>query len=340
MKYFFNNLVFEGGGVKGIAYAGALEVLQEKNILPKIQRVAGTSAGAIVAVLVGLGYTPEEIKKIVWDLDFKNFMDDSWGIARDSKRLIKEFGWYKGDFFRQFIGDLIQKKTGNSNATFADLEAMKSNKYPFHDIYLIGTNLSTGYSEVFSAEHTPRYCIADAARISMSIPLFFAAVRNVRNDVYVDGGMLDNYPIKLFDRTKYVKKNLTHTEYYDEINKSLKKRKRKIADYVFNKETLGFRLDSKKEIAMFRDNAEPPVRKIENFFDYTHALFSTLIDFQMNVHLHSDDWQRTIYIDTLGVKPVDFGIKDDKKNELLESGRNYTKTYFDWYDNEEEKANK
>lgn len=174
----------------------------------------------------------------------------------------------------------------------------------------------------------------------MSIPLFFAAVRNVRNDVYVDGGMLDNYPIKLFDRTKYVKKNLTHTEYYDEINKSLKKRKRKIADYVFNKETLGFRLDSKKEIAMFRDNAEPPVRKIENFFDYTHALFSTLIDFQMNVHLHSDDWQRTIYIDTLGVKPVDFGIKDDKKNELLESGRNYTKTYFDWYDNEEEKANK
>ena len=92
---------------------------------------------------------------------------------------------------------------------------MKSSKRPFLDIYLMGTNLSTGFSEIFSAEHTPRYCIADAARISMSIPLFFAAVRNVRSDVYVDGGMLDNYPVKIFDRTKYVKGNLTRTDYYE-----------------------------------------------------------------------------------------------------------------------------
>jgi predicted patatin/cPLA2 family phospholipase len=68
----------------------------------------------------------------------------------------------------------------------------------------MGTNLSTGFSEVFSAEHTPRMCVADAARISMSIPLFFAAIRNPRGDVYVDGGVTDNYPIKLFDREKYV----------------------------------------------------------------------------------------------------------------------------------------
>jgi len=340
MNYFFKNLIFEGGGVKGIAYAGALEVLQERNILQNIERVAGTSAGAIVAILVGLGYKPNEIKDIVWSLNFKNFMDDSWGIARDSKRLIKEFGWYKGDFFREFIGNLIEKKTGNSNATFADVQAMKSSKRPFLDIYLMGTNLSTGFSEIFSAEHTPRYCIADAARISMSIPLFFAAVRNVRSDVYVDGGMLDNYPVKIFDRTKYVKGNLTRTDYYEKINKSLKSKNRKIADYVYNKETLGFRLDGREEVSMFRDNAEPPVRKIENFFDYTQALFTTLIDFQINLHLHSDDWQRTIYIDTMDVKATDFDIKDAKKTALLEAGRTHVNAYLEWYDNEEEKANK
>lgn len=78
--------------------------------MQNIERVAGTSAGAIVAILVGLGYKPNEIKDIVWSLNFKNFMDDSWGIARDSRRLIKEFGWYKGDFFRKFIGNLIEKK--------------------------------------------------------------------------------------------------------------------------------------------------------------------------------------------------------------------------------------
>ncbi|MDD7437550.1 MAG: patatin-like phospholipase family protein [Bacteroidales bacterium] len=341
MAYIFKNLVFEGGGVKGIAYAGALEVLREYKILPKIKRVAGTSAGAIMATLMGLGYTSKEIRDVFWALDFKNFMDDSWGILQDSSRLINKYGWYKGDFFRSFIGSLIKEKTGNSETTFADVKAMSKEGKPFLDIYLIGTNLSTGFSEVFSAEHTPRTCIADAARISMSIPLFFASVRNFRNDVYVDGAVLDNYPIKVFDREKYVRKNARRTDYYEVINeKKEKEKKRKISDYVYNKETLGFKLSSKEEIAMFRDNAEVPHRTIENFFDYTSALLHTLIDAQENTHLHSDDWQRTIYIDTLGVSAIDFKIQNAKKQELFDSGKSYTKSYLEWYDNKEPKANK
>lgn len=58
MAYHFRNLVFEGGGVKGIAYVGAMEVLEEKGILKNITRVGGTSAGAINALLAGLNYTP------------------------------------------------------------------------------------------------------------------------------------------------------------------------------------------------------------------------------------------------------------------------------------------
>ena len=69
-KYHFRNLVFEGGGVKGIAYVGALEVLDKEGILRNIERVAGTSAGAMVAVLVGLGYTTKEISDILWDINF------------------------------------------------------------------------------------------------------------------------------------------------------------------------------------------------------------------------------------------------------------------------------
>ena len=91
-KYHFKNLVFEGGGVKGIAYVGALEVLEREGILKNIERVAGTSAGAMVAVLVALGYTPKEISDILWDINFKNFMDSSWGIVRDINRLIKDYG--------------------------------------------------------------------------------------------------------------------------------------------------------------------------------------------------------------------------------------------------------
>ena len=203
MEYHFRNLVFEGGGVKGIAYAGVLQVLETRGILKGINRVGGTSAGAINALLLGLGCSLPEIEDILKRLDFKSFLDNSWGYVRDIKRLLTEFGWYKGDAFRSWIASVIEEKTGNSESTFKDIASLKGSR-GFRDLYFVGTNLSTGFGEVFSNEHTPTMCVADAIRISMSIPLFFAAKRTTRGDVYVDGGLLDNYPIKLFDRMKYV----------------------------------------------------------------------------------------------------------------------------------------
>jgi len=332
MSYKFRNLIFEGGGVKGIAYLGSIDVLNKKGIMDQIERVGGTSAGAINAILIGLGFTQEETKDILWSLDFNRFMDDDWGIVRDTERLIEEYGWYKGDFFRDWIGKLIHEKTGNSETTFADIEALKEKK-KFKSLYFMGTNLSTRFSEVFSAEHTPRVCIADAVRISMSIPLFFAAKRSPRGDVYVDGGVLDNYPIKVFDREKYVSPDHSIIpDYYARINTDIHNHDRPISRYVYNKETLGFRLDTKEEIAVFRDHAEPPREKIANFFDYAWALVSTIMEAQQNAHLHSDDWHRTIYIDTLGVKTTEFNLSDEKKKELVQSGKDGTETYFNWFD--------
>lgn len=339
MAYEFRNLVFEGGGVKGIAYVGSLEVLTENGIIDSVQRIGGTSAGAINAVMLGLGFSLEETREILWSLNFNKFMDDSWGVVRDTERLIKEFGWYKGDFFRQWISKLIQEKTGSSETTFADLEAMKKAR-GFKSLYFMGTNLSTSYSEVFSAEHSPRICIADAVRISMSIPLFFAARRSLRGDVYVDGGVLDNYPIKLFDREKYADPSgFTETSYYQRINARFADAQRPISKYVYNKQTLGFRLDTKDEISVFRDQAEPKRRDVETFFDYSWALINTLLEAQQNAHLHSDDWARTIYIDSLGVNTTDFSLSDSKKRALVESGRSNALKYFEWYDNEANKPN-
>ena len=328
-EYHFRNLVFEGGGVKGIAYVGALAELKKRNILQKISRVGGTSAGAINAVLLSTGHTPEETKGILSKLDFNKFMDDSWGVVRDSKRLLDKYGWYKGEFFREWIGQIIEKKTNNANSTFLDFQNLG-----FKDLSLVGTNISTGFSEVFSLEHTPRMPVADAARISMSIPLFFTAVRNFRNDVYVDGGVLRNYPIKLFDRKKYIEEaNQIHhalsREYYEKDNKSKPKTS---SEYVYNKETLGFRLDSKEEIAMFRDNAIPPSTAVDDFFDYGKALIKTIMNAQDNVHLHSDDWQRTVYIDSLGVGTTDFNLDDGTKRKLVKSGATGVIEYFEWYD--------
>jgi NTE family protein len=258
-------------------------------------------------------------------------LDDSFGVVRDTNRLINQFGWYKGDYFRDWIGDVIKEKTGNSEATFNDVFSLKAERN-FRDLYFVGTNLSTGFAEVFSYERTPRWCVADAVRISMSIPLFFSARYSPRGDCYVDGGMLDNYPVKLFDRDMYVDEHCVRTDYYEAHNSNLAAENKRLSNYVYNQETLGFRLDTAKEIAVFRDQAEPPQEKVNDFFDYVRCLIRAILNSQDSGHLHGDDWQRTIYIDTLGVKTTDFDLSDERKQALIDSGEQHTARYFTWYD--------
>lgn len=325
--YHFRNLVFEGGGVKGLAYVGALGELETRGVMTGIRRVGGTSAGAINAVLLALDYSLEETRDVLSTLDFNNFMDDSWGVVRDTKRLIDRFGWYKGDFFLDWIGRLVEAKTGNRFSTFNDLGHLG-----FRDLFLCGSNLSTGFSEVFSNEHTPRMRVADAARISMSLPLFFQAVRNTRDDVYVDGGVQRNYPVKLFDRVKYLEKKRKHgvvTDYYTRFNRE---KPRGSSPYRYNKETLGFRLDARDQIAAFRDGAEPPVNEIQDFFDYGLALVRAVLNNEASAHLHSDDWMRTVYIDSLGVGTTEFDLDEATKERLVASGAAGVTAYFDWWD--------
>lgn len=332
MVYHFRNLVFEGGGVKGIAYIGALEVLREKEILDNIERVGGSSVGAITALLVGLNYQPEEIKDIFCNLNFQSFLDESWGIIREVQRLVQQYGWYKGDFFHNWVASIIAAKVGNADATFRDVFDVRQ-KDNYQDMYFTGTNLSTGFSEVFSYENTPDMSIADAVRISMSVPLFFAAIRDKRDHLYVDGGLLDNYPIRLFDQEKYVNHFSTLPSYYEIVNTNLQLQDQKTSPYVYNQETLGFRLDSTAEIAVYHDHAEPLQYTINDFFSYSWRLIATIIESQQNQHLHSADWQRTIYIDTPGIRTMDFSIGNIEIEKMIESGRENTLKYFNWYDN-------
>lgn len=334
----FRNLIFEGGGVKGIAYVGAMQVLEQRGILKNVKRVGGTSAGAINALLFALGFDIPSQRKILESTEFKEFMDDSFGLIRDIRRLAKSFGWYKGDFFSGWVADLIKEKLGDKKATFKDL---KTSKKP--DLYMLGTNLSTGYSEVFSAERQPDMPIAEAVRISMSIPLFFAAKRfGPRDDVYVDGGVMLNYPVKLFDRERHIdmKKESVGAraaEYYNKENARFLLDNPGRSRYVYNCQTLGLRLDTSEEIALFRYNEPINSKKIKTFTDYARSLLSAIMQVQENQHLHSDDWQRTIYINTLDVKTTDFNLSDDKKEALLQEGINGAEDYFKWFEDPQEK---
>ncbi len=123
-------------------------------------------------------------------------------------------------------------------------------------------------------------------------------------------------------------------EYYVEPNRKLKMKGGN--RFIYNKETLGFRLDSRREIDVF--GGRPPVRHpIRNILDYSWALVDTMLESQENQHLHSDDWQRTVYIDTLGVGTRDFGLADEVKQKLSASGHAGVEAYFSWYDDAKEK---
>ena len=250
----FKNLVFEGGGVKGIAYVGAIKVLSEENILPSIERVAGTSAGAITAALLAIGADESQIRSILQNADFESFMDGC--CPSNIIRIFRKYGWYKGDAFSEWMKEQIGTISGNPDITFNQLgEQAKANPQKYRQLHVVGTNLTTQRTEEFSAHDTPNTKIWEAVRLSMSIPLFFASVK-YNNGTCVDGGISWNYPIDIFDDKKYVSqpdntllfKVPSYTRYHD--------------NHVYNMETLGFRVDTKDEIAAEIKSWALPHRKI------------------------------------------------------------------------------
>lgn len=322
MTYNYRNLVFEGGGVKGIAYGGALEVLDEMNILAGLKRVAGTSAGAINATLLALGYSSSEVSKIVAETNFGDFEDHNRFPLKNIIRLLKRYGWNKGDAFKEQLGEWIANKTGHEDITFAELneEITGDNQHNYKHLYVAATNLSKQKRQVFSHESDqfPDTSIRDAVRMSMSIPLFFQAV-NFKGDVMADGGVSYNYPLDLFDNVKYLDDPSMgeKQDYFQDVE-----------GFVFNHETLGFRLDSKEVIHYSQDNwANVPV-EIDGFKGYATGLLEFLMEMANKSHLHQNDWFRTIFIDTLNVKTTEFDLSQEKIENLLNSGRKHVKEYF------------
>jgi NTE family protein len=191
------NLVCEGGGVLGIAYAGAILAMEEHGILDQIQQVAGTSAGAMTAMLLSLRYNAAEIKELSDAANFKAF-EDKWNPFR----IPLKYGIYRGDKLFKWIRSALVKKGKHVNATFRDFEAMGC-----RNLRVFACDLNIKNVKEFSLRKTPDVVVAEAVRASMSIPLFFSAWKfrndNPDNHIYVDGGTVFNYPITTYDEKSF-----------------------------------------------------------------------------------------------------------------------------------------
>ena len=313
--------------MKGVAYCGAINELAGMGILSGVGRVAGTSAGAITAVLLAVGYGPKELMKIITETNFADFADDSDGWFVDAERIFTGFGWFKGDYFRKWIGGLVKSKKEREDITFRELRESDNSL----ELYLIATNLSEQSSQIFSHEHTPDVEIREAARMSMSIPVYFECVRYGEDrQVMVDGGVTWNYPLNIFDNEAYL----------DNSDNGESVKYNRSRSYVFNHETLGFRLDSTKEIKFNRRDWANAPKGIRNIFDYAKALGEFMLETANKEHLHENDWNRTVFIDTLDVKTTDFNLPKGKIQDLIEQGRKGVRKHFEWRDEHENYKNK
>jgi len=188
----YTSLVFEGGGVRGIAYVGIIRKLYEKDIMKNIKNVGGSSAGSQTAALIALGFTLTEIEEIMIELPLESFKDNSCGCIRDICRFFNEFGYNKGEFMNNYFEDIIKQKTGIKKATFKDLyERTKVH------LKITGTCLETESLEIFDYINTPNMPVSLAIHISSCIPFFFKAVK-YNGKTYIDGGCLKNFPLDLF----------------------------------------------------------------------------------------------------------------------------------------------
>ncbi|MFN3403134.1 MAG: patatin-like phospholipase family protein [Cytophagaceae bacterium] len=310
------NLVFEGAGIRGIAYTGVITELEQQKRLDSLQKVGGTSAGAIIALALSLGYNAKEITDIIYNTKFQQFNDGKYIFIGGLYRMNSKFGWYQGNSFSKWLENLIVKKTGSSDITFKELHDKG-----FKDLYVTATSLNNQKLIVFSKDSYPQMKIKDAVRISMSVPLYFEAIiidslgniidkpgkKDMYYDVVVDGGIIGNFPIEIFDSI-IIKGNDKYR--------------------IANKYTLGIRIDSDEQISYDEKSKALAPHEVKNLIDYIEAFYIFAIENLNRNKLTEEDWQRTISVSSSGIGPKVKKLSESQKELLINSGITATRKYY------------
>lgn len=180
----YNALIMKGGGIKGVAYVGALEELEKHYIF---NWYAGTSAGAITAILLGAGYTVEELKDILGTKNFKDFKDAH--ILKALFNLFTRSGLYEAHTFNVWLEELLAIKL--DSAFSVEMRDLTSRTTVF-------ASRKDKSVQVFDSHKldSQQSIASFAARCSMSIPYIFTPQKIDGRNV-LDGGMKNNFPVDL-----------------------------------------------------------------------------------------------------------------------------------------------
>lgn len=290
--------VFQGGGVKAIGFVGAV-CRMEKEGFEWVQ-LAGTSAGAIVASLLAVGYNGIEMKKIISGFDYLKLLHkdtiQSAPFLGKPLGILFEKGFYKTDKIESWLNDLFIVK---GKTKFKHLYRNNKSRLRVIASDVTNKNMIIFPDDLIDYGLNPyEFDIARAVCMSISIPIYFTpkileTKSKEQKSYIVDGGVFSNFPIWIFD-----------------------------VEGIPRWPTFGFKFD----------NPEINIKMKQNSFTYFKDLYESLIDTTDEKYLNNKDSVRTITIPTQNIRPTQFNINDLQSQKLFLSGYNSTDVFLKTWD--------
>lgn len=363
-------LVFQGGSVKGVAYIGALEVLEQSIDMKDIRGVAGTSAGAITAALLALGYDIAQVKELQLQFDFKDILDDGEdsyfstqgkvlnSVAKHvngsffskvpvkpiipvlAYRMATQFGIYEGDYLREWAENLIQTqvqkitngKHSGKNLTFAELHQL-AQEYPetFRDLSVVGSNLTTKEKVVFGYNNPSTQDVIISDAIRISMSI--PQLFKSHCLYYKEGNqrLIDSRRDTWVDGGVYDNYPI---DCFDapEYTEDGSLCLSEDGRRLYNRETLGFRLVSQETKAYYEGHGEKPQTELSSLYQYGKAIAKTRSALQEEKYTHKENVARTVFIDHQNISALEFNLSKEQQDALSQAGRKATREYLACHD--------
>jgi predicted acylesterase/phospholipase RssA len=188
----FKNLVLSGGSVKAASFLGCVRFLEEQDMVRSLHTLVGSSAGAVVAFMLVLGYTHQ---------DAVAFLEHQLALRTHTFDIDQVFdvyhamGLHDGSNLVHIFQDILYHKTLRRDMTFMELA-----KWSGKNLVVCVSNLTQERTEYCSVDTTPDWSVVLALRMSCAIPILLTPIQH-EGHLYVDGGVFDHLPMRYFSES-------------------------------------------------------------------------------------------------------------------------------------------
>jgi NTE family protein len=173
-----------GGGIKGFAHIGALEILESRGLLKSVKEYVGISAGALCSMALCIGCSLDELRRIVFELDFGKIRDLDPETALNFP---DTFGMDTGANLGKLLSAILKAKGIDPAITFQGLSSARLGPA----LRVFATNMNRCVPEEFSVKTSPHTEVRFAVQASMTVPIYFTPLKEpISGHLFLDGGIM------------------------------------------------------------------------------------------------------------------------------------------------------